>query len=56
LREGGGAAPELEPPAPWLPDLSQVTGWSKARPDARRPGEGDPALFGGWRLKDWEGR
>jgi hypothetical protein len=56
LREGGQAPPELKPPAPWLPDLAQVTGWSKARSDARRPGEGAPALFGGWRLKDWEGR
>jgi hypothetical protein len=55
VREGGEAPPDLEPPAPWLSDLSQVTGWSKARPDARRPREGDPALFGGWRLKDWEG-
>src|SRR5690606_32761583 len=30
--EGGEAPPGLEPPAPLLPDLSQVTGWSKACP------------------------
>jgi hypothetical protein len=41
---------------PWLPDLSQVAGCSHARFDARRPREGDPAVFGGWRLKDWEER
>jgi hypothetical protein len=56
LGEGGEAPPELEPPAPFLPDLSQVTGWSKAKPGARQPGEGGPAMFGGWRLEDWEGR
>lgn len=36
-----------------LPDLAQVTGWSKA--DLSKPAH-DPgrALFGGWRLRDWE--
>jgi hypothetical protein len=56
LRQGGEAPPELEPRAPFLPGLPQVTGWSQACPGARQPGEGDPAMFGGWRLRDWEGR
>jgi hypothetical protein len=56
LDEGGEAPPELEPPAPFLPDLSQVTGWSGAKAEARQPRDGGPALFGGWRLKDWAGR
>ncbi|PAX07337.1 hypothetical protein [Sphingomonas lenta] len=36
-----------------MPDLSQVGGWSKADPDkpAHDPGR---ALFGGWRIRDWE--
>jgi hypothetical protein len=34
-----------------LPDLGQVTGWSKADP-AKVPHDPDRALFGGWRLKD----
>jgi AraC-like DNA-binding protein len=37
-----------------LPDLAQVTGWSKADP-AKVPHHAEVALFGGWRLKDWEG-
>jgi hypothetical protein len=38
-----------------LPDLAQVTGWSRADPDkeARDP---DTALFGGWRIEDMEQR
>ena len=43
-----------EPPAPLLPALDQVTGWSKADP-AKTPHDPDVALFGGWRLKDWKG-
>ena len=36
-----------------LPDLAQVTGWSRA--DAgKRPRDPDRALFGGWRIKDLE--
>ena len=61
---GGGEAPEhLEPAPPVLPALEQVTGWSKARPEpvegadpAKQPHHPDRALFGGWRLNDWEGR
>ena len=40
---------------PALPALDQVTGWSKADP-AKAPHNPDLALFGGWRLKDWEKR
>jgi hypothetical protein len=45
--------PEHLPERPALPDLAQVTGWSKAKADkeAYHP---DVALFGGWRLGDWE--
>jgi hypothetical protein len=54
--QGGGEAPEhLEPAPPVLPALEQVTGWSGADP-ARQPHHPDRALFGGWRLKDWQGR
>lgn len=38
-----------EPPAPAIPDLAQVTGWSKA--DPAQPAHGDAALFGGWRIE-----
>jgi hypothetical protein len=56
--EGGEAPAHLEPSAPQLPALEQVTGWSKAR---RTAGDGSgrntkPAMFGGWRLRDWEER
>ena len=57
LRRAGEAPACLEPPAPALPALEQVTGWSQTRAgpeDAARSAK--PALFGGWRLKDWEGR
>ena len=44
-----------------LPDLAQVTGWSRADPD-KAPHDPDIALFGGWRIEDmlrvrsaWEG-
>lgn len=37
-----------------LPDLAQVTGWSRAKP-AKEP-HGDSALFGGWRIEDMEGK
>lgn len=55
LEQAGPVPPHLEPPRPVLPALEQVTGWSKADPakPAHDPGL---ALFGGWRLKDWEGR
>jgi hypothetical protein len=58
LCEGGEAPAHLEPPAPALPALDQVTGWSRARarPPEDPPDAARPALFGGWRLKDWVGR
>ena len=43
-----------EPDPPDLPDLAQVTGWSKAR--GNEPHDAGRALFGGWRLEDWESR
>ena len=39
-----------EPPIPPLPDLAQVTGWSRADPNKRRADE-NLALFGGFRLE-----
>ena len=36
-----------------LPDLAQVTGWSRADP-AKAPHHEGVALFGGWRLEDME--
>jgi len=41
--------PKILPP---LPALDQVTGWSKA--SGAPPHHDGVALFGGWRLKDWE--
>jgi hypothetical protein len=38
------------PEPPQLPDLAQVTGWSKA--SGKEPHDPGRALFGGWRLKD----
>jgi hypothetical protein len=37
-----------------LPDLAQVAGWSRADP-VKEP-HGDSALFGGWRIKDLQGK
>ncbi len=54
LRSGGEAPEPLEPTPPVLPALEQVTGWSGADP-AKQPHDPDRALFGGWRLKDWQG-
>ena len=42
-----------EPPS--LPALDQVTGWSKADP-TKLPTDAGRALFGGWRLGDWEAK
>ena len=36
-----------------LPDLAQVTGWSRADP-AKAPHDPERALFGGWRALDME--
>jgi len=36
-----------------LPDLAQVTGWSRADP-AKAAHDPDTALFGGWRIEDME--
>ena len=55
LRSGGEAPEHLEPAPPVLPALEQVTGWSGAD-RAKQPHHPDRALFGGWRLKDWQGR
>jgi hypothetical protein len=51
-RDRGEPSP-FEPAPPVLPALDQVTGWSKADPckAAHHPGV---AMFGGWRLPDWE--
>jgi hypothetical protein len=38
-----------------LPPLDQVSGWSKADP-RRKPHHPGRALFGGWRLDDWDKR
>jgi len=38
-----------------LPDLAQVTGWSRADP-AKVPHHDGVALFGGWRIEDMERR
>jgi hypothetical protein len=38
-----------------LPDLAQVTGWSRADPE-KTAHDPDRALFGGWRIEDMEGR
>ncbi|OYY72929.1 hypothetical protein [Sphingomonas sp. 28-63-12] len=46
--------PEQLPQRPVLPDLAQVTGWSRGKGDAAAY-HPDVALFGGWRLGDWEG-
>ncbi|WEK45899.1 MAG: hypothetical protein P0Y56_12805 [Candidatus Andeanibacterium colombiense] len=48
-REGGNAG-DLEPPAPQLPALAPLVREDGGKDAGRR------ALFGGWRLEDWEGR
>lgn len=52
LLTAGPVPAGLEPARPDLPALDQVTGWSKARADPPDPFA--PALFGGWRLEDWQ--
>ncbi len=49
-----GEGPYWQDGAPDLPDLAQVKGWSKADP-AKPPHDETRALFGGWRLNDWDG-
>jgi hypothetical protein len=44
-----------EQPPPELPPLEQVTGWSKGDPRKKAHHAG-VALFGGWRIGDWERR
>jgi len=56
LEEGSGPTPT--PPLKergcfGLPDLSQVTGWSRADPD-KAPHHDGVALFGGWRIEDMD--
>jgi hypothetical protein len=46
-RERGEPSP-FEPAPPALPDLAQVTGWSKA---SGKPAYGPEAGFGGWRIE-----
>ena len=48
-RRARGEAGWWDEAPPALPDLAQVTGWSKADP-AKTPHHADVALFGGWRL------
>jgi hypothetical protein len=52
---GDWRLPDEPGPPPALPDLRHVTGWSKAQKIkvTYHPGR---ALFGGWRLDDWEKR
>ena len=47
-RDAEGDAGRHAPPPIVLPDLAQVTGWSKA--DPTKGGHGSAALFGGWRM------
>jgi hypothetical protein len=51
-RDARAAGPAPEPVA--LPDLDQVTDWSRADPE--KGGWGERALFGGWRIEDMRGR
>jgi hypothetical protein len=44
-----------EAPPPKLPPLHQVTGWSRADP-AKVKHNPKLALFGGWRIDDWQKR
>ena len=50
----GGPPPLENEGRIWLPDLAQVTGWSKADPE--KGGHGDAALFGGWRIEHMQAR
>lgn len=57
-RRERGEAPwveEGEGEGPVLPAFDQVTDWSKAKPE-KSPHNPDLAMFGGWRLEDWENR
>jgi hypothetical protein len=51
-RDRRRAAEEGEGIAP-LPQLGVVDGWSKADP-AKKAHDPEKAMFGGWRIKDWE--
>lgn len=54
-RPPAGEAGQGLPEPPELPALEQVAGWSKADP-SKKPHNPKRALFGGWRLSDWEKR
>lgn len=61
LRNAGPTPAHLHPAPPVLSALEQVTGWSKARAGpaagaARTLTEPNRALFGGWRIEDWQKR
>jgi hypothetical protein len=51
--EAWGAAGEAARQRLGLPDLAQVSGWSRADP-AKIPHDPDRALFGGWRIEEME--
>jgi hypothetical protein len=54
-RRERGEPSHLEATLRPLPALDQVTGWSEADPE-KEAHDKDRALFGGWRIADWEGR
>ena len=53
-QSAGDRRSRWEPDAPPLPALDQVQGWSTAGAGAAH--HPDTALFGGWRLGDWQRR
>ena len=54
-RNARDEAPSPHEAPPVLPDLAQVTGWSKADPSKTPHHDGVP-LFGGWRIEDMAGQ
>jgi hypothetical protein len=53
-RDAARHGPGPAPPAPILPALDQLTGWSSA--DPAKGNHGPSPLFGGWRLANWWAR
>lgn len=53
IRAERGEVSPHEPLPPPLPDLAQVTGWSRADP-AKAAHDETRALFGGWRIEDMQ--